>query len=64
MKTFSNSLSLSYRLIAIISAALAAAPSAVFGCSVCGCSLSSDWAAQGYGMLPGLETGLRYEYFE
>ncbi|MDB6113433.1 MAG: hypothetical protein JWQ83_72 [Lacunisphaera sp.] len=35
-----------------------------FACSVCGCSLSSDWAAQGYATLPGLETGLRYEYFE
>jgi hypothetical protein len=64
MKNVSNSLFLPYRLIAITSAALAAAPSAVFGCSVCGCSLSSDWAAQGYGMLPGLETGVRYEYFE
>jgi hypothetical protein len=32
-------------------------------CSVCGCSLSSDWAAQGYGALPGFEAGLRFEYF-
>jgi hypothetical protein len=64
MKNVSNSLFFSYRLIAITSVALAAAPAAVVGCSVCGCSLSSDWAAQGYGMLPGLETGLRYEYFE
>ncbi len=43
--------------------AIAGAP-AVWACSVCGCSLSSDWAAQGYGMLPGLEAGLRFEYFE
>jgi hypothetical protein len=64
MKAFLNSLFLSYRFIAITSAVLAAAPSVVFGCSVCGCSLSSDWAAQGYGMLPGFEAGLRYEYFE
>jgi hypothetical protein len=35
-----------------------------FACSVCGCSLSSDWAAQGYATLPGLETGIRFEYFE
>ncbi len=35
-----------------------------FACSVCGCSLSSDWAAQGYATLPGLETGIRLEYFE
>jgi len=33
-------------------------------CSVCGCSLSADWAAQGYTTLPGLEAGLRFEYFE
>jgi hypothetical protein len=33
-------------------------------CSVCGCSLSSDWAAQGYAMTPGLEAGVRYEYFQ
>jgi len=31
-------------------------------CSVCGCSLSSDWAAQGYDTLPGFETSLRFEY--
>lgn len=52
------------RLAILLSVAFAAAPSAVLGCSVCGCSLSSDWAAQGYGMLPGFETGLRFEYFE
>jgi hypothetical protein len=33
-------------------------------CSVCGCSLSSDWAAQGYPATSGLEAGLRFEYFE
>ena len=33
-------------------------------CSVCGCSLSSDWAAQGYATQAGLEAGLRFEYFE
>lgn len=32
-------------------------------CSVCGCSLSSDWAAQGYDALPGFEAGLRFEYY-
>lgn len=31
-------------------------------CSVCGCSLSSDWEAQGYSMMPGFETGGRFEY--
>ena len=34
------------------------------GCSVCGCSLSSDWAAQGYDPSPGYEAGLRFEYFD
>jgi hypothetical protein len=41
-----------------------ARPLPAFGCSVCGCSLSSDWADQGYAMVPGLEAGLRFEYFE
>lgn len=31
-------------------------------CSVCGCSLSSDWAAQGYASMPGLALDLRTEY--
>ena len=35
-----------------------------FACSVCGCSLSSDWAAQGYTVTPGLDAGLRFEYFD
>lgn len=34
-----------------------------FGCSVCGCSLSSDWAAQGYSIMPGLQADVRYEYY-
>ncbi len=34
------------------------------GCSVCGCSLSADWAAQGYPFAPGFETYLRFEYFD
>jgi hypothetical protein len=33
-------------------------------CSVCGCSLSSDWAAQGIATQPGFETGVRFEYFD
>jgi len=44
--------------------ALVALPTAGFGCSVCGCSLSSDWASQGYGMIPGLQAGVRYEYYD
>ncbi len=36
---------------------------AAVACSVCNCSLSSDWAAQGYPTTPGLEAGVRFEYF-
>jgi hypothetical protein len=48
----------------LLTLAAAAGPTAAFGCSVCGCSLSSDWAAQGYASLPGLDAGVRFEYFE
>jgi hypothetical protein len=44
--------------------ALGGGASTAFACSVCGCSLSSDWAAQGYASLPGLDAGVRFEYFE
>lgn len=40
----------------------AAGVSPAQACSTCGCSLSSDWAAQGYDLVPGLAAGLRYEY--
>ena len=50
------------RSLLLALAALAGAAHAL-ACSVCGCSLSSDWAAQGYTTLPGLEAGLRFEYF-
>ncbi|MFA5057218.1 MAG: hypothetical protein WC485_03825 [Opitutaceae bacterium] len=49
-------------LVAVLGVTAGASPG--FGCSVCGCSLSSDWAAQGYSMMPGLQAGVRYEYFE
>ncbi len=35
-----------------------------YGCSVCGCSLSSDWAAQGYSTTAGFQATVRYEYSE
>ncbi|HTJ77404.1 MAG TPA: hypothetical protein VL357_00245 [Rariglobus sp.] len=44
--------------------AFAAGVSAGYGCSVCGCSLSSDWALQGYRDKPGLQVDVRYEYYE
>ena len=43
--------------------AMATVPIPGFGCSVCGCSLSSDWAAQGYSVMPGLQADVRYEYY-
>ena len=51
---------------AALAAAILALAAAVrsLACSVCGCSLSSDWAAQGNAMTPGLEAGLRFEFFE
>ncbi|HVZ66373.1 MAG TPA: hypothetical protein VG936_17555 [Lacunisphaera sp.] len=33
-------------------------------CSVCGCSLSSDWGLQDYSETPGALFSLRYEYFD
>ncbi len=41
-----------------------AGTSTTLACSICGCSLSSDWAAQGYASTPGLETGVRFESIE
>ena len=43
--------------------AMAAGAESNYGCSVCGCSLSSDWASQGYLAMPGLQADLRYEYY-
>ena len=44
--------------------ALAALPAASLGCSVCGCSLSADWAQQGGVEEQGFQSSVRYEYFE
>jgi hypothetical protein len=61
MKTFpSRNLYLS---LAALGAALLAAPGSR-ACSVCGCSLSSDWASQGYAMSPGLEADVTYQYYD
>jgi hypothetical protein len=43
---------------------MAAGAGSSHGCSICGCSLSSDWASQGYGSMPGLQADVRYEYYE
>lgn len=52
-----------WRRVLLIGGVIAAGVPAATGCSVCGCSLSSDWAAQGYGMMPGLQAGARFEYY-
>lgn len=65
--TFSNTLSfvrLCVRAVIFSIVALAALASASQACSVCGCSLSADWASQDYGIMPGLQAGLRFEYFD
>jgi len=33
-------------------------------CSACGCTLSSDWATQGYTAGPGFHLDLRFDYFD
>lgn len=43
---------------------LAVSASPVWGCSICGCSLSDDWAALGYTTMPGFEFGLRFDYVD
>jgi hypothetical protein len=71
MKSFSSRFSASHPLqyfltllpSLVIALAVVAGPVPGFGCSVCGCSLSSDWAAQGYSMTPGLQADVRYEYY-
>jgi hypothetical protein len=55
--------SVSLRL-GLMAAALASSPVPSPGCSECGCSLSSDWAAQGYASMPGGQASIRYEYYE
>jgi hypothetical protein len=60
-------LSYSRRLrgVFILSAfALLAASDRGRACSVCGCSLSSDWGLQGYSEIPGPQFSVRDEYFD
>ena len=64
MKTFPFCISDFARTASTVLLASILAASTGYACSVCGCSLSSDWAAQGYTTMPGLETSLRFEYFD
>jgi len=34
------------------------------GCAACGCTLSSDWASQGYSVEPGLKLDVNYTYID
>jgi hypothetical protein len=63
MKNISHSYRASHLLhILLIPAGLFVGASYTHACSVCGCSLSSDWAAQGYQSTSGFQAGVRYEY--
>ncbi|HVU32678.1 MAG TPA: hypothetical protein VHE61_04540 [Opitutaceae bacterium] len=55
-----------YIRVALFGAILALTSGAppVLGCSECGCTLSSDWSAQGYPDTPGLTASARLEYYE
>ncbi len=55
--------SLRATLVAGLIAALAVEPNAS-GCSECGCSLSSDWSAQGYPDISGFQASVRFEYYD
>jgi hypothetical protein len=61
---FSASHSLrSLRIASLTTLTFATGVSNAPACSECGCSLSADWAAQGYPALVGFEAGLRFEYY-
>lgn len=60
---FSSHTSISRVGVAGVLFAFAAAAPLVRACSQCGCSLSSDWSAQGYPNLPGFSAALRFEYY-
>ena len=48
--------------VALAVAAVAAAPRETEACSACGCTLSSDWAAQGFATGSGFRLDLRFDY--
>ncbi len=47
--------------LVVCGAAVSAAPA--LACTTCGCTLSSDWASQGFTAGPGLRVDFRYDYF-
>ena len=44
-------------------AAASVLPATALACSSCGCTLSSDWGAQGHSSGPGWRVDARYDYF-
>lgn len=50
--------------VLVLMLALAGSGPWAFGCSECGCTLSSDWSAQGYPDTPGLTAAARFEYYD
>jgi len=56
--------SISLRLPVAIAAVVVFLLPVARACSVCGCSLSSDWGLQGYTTKSGWDADLRFEYFE
>lgn len=63
MKTVFSLSSTTVVCVATLASVVLSIPPAL-GCSECGCSLSSDWSAQGYPDLPGFQTSIRYEYYD
>jgi hypothetical protein len=50
-------------IVAALCSAVATGAVDALACSSCGCSLSSDWASQGYSSGQGLRLDFRYDYF-
>lgn len=55
---------LSRTALVIAGAALTTSAPVARGCSECGCTLSSDWSAQGYPDVPGFTASTRFEYYD
>lgn len=49
------------RLLAFLAASSSIVPA--FACGACGCTLNSDWSAQGYASGAGFRLDLRFDYF-
>lgn len=46
---------------ALLALGVSLAPAATLACGVCGCTLNSDWASQGYTVGPGTRISLRHD---